>query len=321
MGPSPVLAVTALGDVTADLVLKELHERGIPVVQLDPGTDFAADARMSAYLDTTGLTGNIDTATRHVNLNAVRSVYWRRPSSYVRPGTHHSADESFVLSQARAGFGAVLASLPGALYVNHPWRNRIAEYKAAQLAVAARLGMSVPRTLITTVPEDARRFVADHARAVYKPLRAVHTPDTNGARRTVWVRTVDPDELDDGVAACPHLFQACVPKIADIRLTAVADRLFATRIDIDGDHLDWREDYSVLSYTPLAVPPVIRSAVVRYLNAFGLVFGAFDFALAQDHQWWFLECNPNGQWAFVDNATCDAVAAALADTLQKGATT
>ena len=56
-----------------------------------------------------------------------------------------------------------------------------------------------------------------------------------------------------------------------------------------------------------------------YLHAFGLTYGAFDFALAPDGRWWFLECNPAGQWAFVDEDTTRAIANALADTLQKGA--
>ncbi|MGW0538471.1 hypothetical protein [Streptomyces sp. NPDC003032] len=44
MTEPPVLVVTSLGDATADLVLGELHARDAPVVRLDPGTDFDADA-------------------------------------------------------------------------------------------------------------------------------------------------------------------------------------------------------------------------------------------------------------------------------------
>ncbi|MGW6454728.1 hypothetical protein ACWF94_02170 [Streptomyces sp. NPDC055078] len=138
--------------------------------------------------------------------------------------------------------------------------------------------------------------------------------------RTIWTSPVHADEIDDTVALCPHLFQTCVPKTADIRLAAVGNRMFATRIDTDGDHLDWRYDQRLITCSPIPVPRTIRNGVRSYLHAFGLVFGAFDFALDGDGQWWFLECNPSGQWAFVDQPTTQAIAAALADTLRKGDT-
>jgi ATP-grasp ribosomal peptide maturase len=314
-----VLVVTSLGDVTADRVVAELYDRGVPVVRLDPGTDFRAEAIVSARLGTSGLTGRIDTASRRLDLDAVRSVYWRRPAPYGGTGEGKTPEQRFINAQSRAGYSGILAALPNALYVNHPWRNRDAEYKPAQLATAARLGLRVPDTLITVVPDDARKFVAEYGPAVYKPLRTVHLPGDDGTSRTVWVRTVDADEIGEGVAACPHLFQSRILKSADVRLAAVHEEVFATRIDNDGEHLDWREDYERLSYTPIPVPAEVRSGVRAYLDTYGLVFGAFDFALAPDGRWWFIECNPNGQWAFVDDPTCHAIANALADTLQKGA--
>ncbi|MGW0538472.1 hypothetical protein [Streptomyces sp. NPDC003032] len=107
----------------------------------------------------------------------------------------------------------------------------------------------------------------------------------DGKNRTVWVRAVDPAGIDERISVCPHFFQAQVPKVADIRVAAVGAELFATGIDIDGGHLDWREDYARLTYTPVPVPTVVRSAVRGYLDMFGLVFGAFDFALDSDGQW------------------------------------
>ncbi|MEV3855028.1 ATP-grasp ribosomal peptide maturase [Streptomyces sp. NPDC050095] len=320
MREQPILAVTFLGDSTADLVLAELHGRGVPVVRLDPGVDFPTDARMSAHLTDHGLSGTIHTPTRMFELDDVRSVYWRRPTPYGGTGPGNTAEERFTNSQSRAGYSGILANLPGALYVNHPWRNRDAEYKNAQLAAASCVGMHVPESLITTDPDDARRFIREHGSAVYKPLRLVHLPGDDGKGRTVWVRAVKPTEVDERVSLCPHFFQACVDKVADIRLAAVGEELFATRIEIDGDHLDWREDYNRLSYAPVPVPAAVRVAVRAYLDALELTFGAFDFALDADGRWWFLECNPNGQWAFVDAPTRQAITEALADTLQKGRT-
>ncbi|MFE6163858.1 ATP-grasp ribosomal peptide maturase [Streptomyces sp. NPDC056486] len=311
--------MTSLGDATADLVLAELHGRGVPVVRLDPGADFDISARVSAHLNAEGLSGTIRTATRNLDLAAVRSVYWRRPTPYGGTGPGETTEEQFTNSQSRAGYSGVLATLTGALYVNHPWRNRDAECKTAQLATAVRLGLRAPESLITTDRDAARRFITEHGPTVYKPLRRVHLPGNDGTNRTIWVRVVESSEVDERISTCPHFFQAQVPKVADVRIAAVGEELFATRIDIDGDHLDWREDYDRLTYTPVPVPAEIRSAVRGYLDTFGLSFGAFDFALDSEGRWWFIECNPNGQWAFVDEPTRRAITEALADILQKGA--
>ncbi|WP_405820967.1 ATP-grasp ribosomal peptide maturase [Streptomyces sp. NBC_00838] len=319
MADSPVLVITALGDVTADLVLSELYGRGVPAVRLDPAADFPGPARMSAHVGAGPLTGDLMTATRHLDLSAVRSVYWRRPTPYGDPGQAETAEQRFGIEQSRTGYTGMLTVLPGALHVNHPIRNRAAEYKPAQLAAAVRLGLAVPDTLITNVAEDARTFAAEHGSVVYKPVHGVHLAGEDGRHRTIWVGAVDFDELDDSIAVCPHLFQACVPKIADIRLAAVGDCVFATRIDTEGDHLDWRQDQRLITCSPVPVPRGIRAAVRDYLQTFGLTFGAFDFALDSDGRWWFLECNPNGQWAFVNEPTAQAIAGALADILQKGA--
>ncbi|MFE7133657.1 ATP-grasp ribosomal peptide maturase [Streptomyces sp. NPDC057638] len=320
MADSPVLVVTALGDVTADLVLDELYGRGVPAVRLDPASDFPETAQVSSRIGGFGPTGTLITATRHLELSSVRSVYWRRPTPYGDPRTAESPGQRFAVEQSRTGYTGVLLALSGVLHVNHPTRNRAADSKPVQLATASRLGLAVPETLITNSPDDARMFAAEHQSVIYKPIHGVHLAGEDGRNRTVWTERVSADEIDDSITLCPHLFQACVPKVADIRLAAVGNRSFATRIDTDGAHLDWRYDQRLITCSPLSVPPGIHEAVRSYLDAFGLVFGAFDFALDRDGRWWFLECNPNGQWAFVDQPTTEAITTALADTLQKGTT-
>lgn len=320
MTDAPVLVVTALGDVTADRVLDELYGRGVPTVRLDPAADFVHTAGMSARLERGVFTGEITTATRHLDLSNVRSVYWRRPTPFDNPREAETPERRFAIEQLWHGSLGVLHALPDAFYVNHPARNRDAENKVLQLAIAARSGFAVPDTLITDVPADAAKFTAEHGSVIYKPVHRVHLMCDDGRSRTIWVHTVQAAELDDSIALCPHLFQSCVPKIADIRLAMVGDEAFASRIDIAGDHLDWRQDQSLVTYSPIPVPGPVLDSARTFLRTLGLHFGAFDFALDAEGRWWFLECNPNGQWAFVDEATTHAITSALADSLQKGHT-
>ncbi|MGW4047805.1 ATP-grasp ribosomal peptide maturase [Streptomyces sp. NPDC004721] len=315
----PVLVVTNLLDETADVVIRVLNARAVPVARLDPGVDLREGGALAATLGPDGMQGHITTVTRRIELGDVRSVYWRRPTAYSPPANLDGAAGEWAVHQFRWGMGGVLAALPRCLYLNHPLRNRTAEYKPSQLAVASRVGLSTPATLITTDPQQAREFcTAQRDGAIYKPLWTSPYPDAEGQARTVWVSAVDPGDITDAVSVCPHLFQAKVPKEFDVRLTAVGDKLFAVRIDIDGSHLDWRKDYSKLHYAAVPVPADVAGGIRAYLREFGLTYGAFDFAVTGDGQWTFIECNANGQWAWFPEEIRDPIAQALADQLQKG---
>ncbi|MFF8398455.1 ATP-grasp ribosomal peptide maturase [Streptomyces sp. NPDC016172] len=310
--PRPVLVVTSLHDPTADVVIRELHDRDVPVVRLDSG-DFPASLSVEAEINEHGLQGCLTTPSRNADLADIRSLYYRRPTGFAFPHLSEQ-DARFATAQARYGLGGVLASLPGCLYVNHPHRIGDAEFKPAGLTTAVDAGFLVPPTLITSSPDAAREFIKAHSSVIYKPIwNPVYLVD--GVSSVVKVAEVSADDIDDDVAGTVHLFQERVPKVADVRVTVIGGEVFCVRID--SDLLDWRTDYSRLAYTLVEAPPGIRPALHRYMNRFKLVFGAFDFAVGEDGRWWFLECNPSGQWHWLEDETGLPMCAALADLLER----
>ncbi|MGK5629633.1 ATP-grasp ribosomal peptide maturase [Streptomyces sp. URMC 123] len=313
-GGPPVLVVTRLDDATADEVITELNRRRVPVVRLDPG-DFPRGVTVSATFDSVGPGGRLATPSRELDLGNIRSVYWRRPTPYAAELALNGQAARWAVEEARYGLGGILAALPGAHYINHPWRNRDAEYKPTQLTTAARCGFTVPPTLITNDPDRARAFIAEHGPVIYKPLRETDCADDTGRALTVWIEDVTPEQVDTRIRHTAHLFQQRVSKSADIRLTAVGDRLTAVRIN-GSPGIDWRRHYDSLTYTRIPVPPEIDVSVRAYLDAFGLIFGAFDFGLGTDGRWHWYECNPNGQWAWFPEHITTPVTNALADRLQ-----
>jgi ATP-grasp ribosomal peptide maturase len=312
-----VLVLTEADDPTADLVIGELNVRGVPVVRFD-ASDFPSTLSVAA--DINGLRnwrGWLRTPTREVELTAVRSLYYRRPSdfdfSHLEP---HAA--RFAAAQARFGLGGLLANLSGCLYVNHPNAIADAEYKPVQLSVAASAGLRVPPTIITNNLAEARAFAKGVGRIIYKPLYlGLH--DLDGEPASIWVREVDEEDLDDSIAGTMHLFQARCNKVADLRVTVIGDKVFCVRIVTEHpDLLDWRYDYDHLSYSVIEPPAGLVDGIRAYMKRFDLVFGCFDFAVPRTGTPVFLECNPNGQWAWLEEATGLPMTLALADLLQKG---
>ncbi|OIJ88493.1 ATP-grasp ribosomal peptide maturase [Streptomyces colonosanans] len=310
--PRPVLVVTSLHDPTADVVIRELHGRDIPVVRLDSG-DFPASLSVETEITPHGVRGRLLTPSRTADLANVRSLYYRRPTGFAFPHLSEQ-DARFAVTQARYGLGGVLASLPDCLYVNHPHRIGDAEFKPSGLAAAVEAGFDVPPTLITSGPDAARAFVKRHGSVIHKPLsNPVYRID--GVSSAVKVTEVAAEDIDESVAGTAHLFQVRVRKTADVRVTVIGSQVFCVRID--SDLLDWRTDYDRLHYTPVVPPPGIETALRRYLAHFGLVFGAFDFCVGEDGRWWFLECNPSGQWYWLEPETGLPMCAALADLLER----
>lgn len=312
-----VWVVTQVDDSTADLVIEELHRRRVPVVRFDSG-DFPHALHVSGELATgQDWLGALVTPSRVGRLESVRSLYYRRPSGFSYPGLSVQ-DARFASAQARYGLGGIVASLPGCLYVNHPHRIGDAEFKPAGLAAAVSCGFSIPRTLVTNEPTKAREFAKAHAPVLSKPLWCSPWQNPQGEWCAPAVLEIDAESIDDSVHATMHLFQEIVPKVADIRTTAIGDRTFS--VLIRSNLLDWRDDYEAVTYTVVDTPRVVQRQIERYMHTFGLVYGAFDFAYTGMDEWIFLECNPSGQFAWMEPHTGLRMVSALADLLERGVT-
>ncbi|MFD4577525.1 ATP-grasp ribosomal peptide maturase [Streptomyces sp. NPDC058417] len=312
----PVLVATETDDLTADMVITELNRHDVPVTRFNPA-DIGAALTVSARFGTcpAPVAGQLRTPSRTVDLGQVRSVYWRRPR-WPAFGHLDADDARFAAAHTRYGLGGILYALDGPLWVNHPLRNAAADYKPAQLALAQRLGLTVPPTLVTNDPDEARAFAARHDQVIFKTLR--WTPyQRDGVPVTGWADPVTAQEIDDSVAVTPHLFQAVVDKDADLRVVVVGREVFAVRIE--SGMLDWRKNYAALSYRVVDLPGPVQSALLACLEHFGLVSGSFDLAVDKAGDPWWLELNPNGQWGWLEEATGLPISAAFARLLTQGA--
>lgn len=311
----PVLVATEADDITADMVITELNRRDVPVIRFNP-VDIGEDLTVSARFGTcpAPVVGHVRTTSRTADLTRVRSVYWRRPEwpSF----SHLSPDDSrFAAAQVRYGLGGTLYAMDGPVWVNHPLRIAGADYKPAQLALAQQLGFAVPPTLITNNPVDARAFISAQRDTIFKTLR--WTPySREGVPVTGWADRVTADEIDDSVRVTPHLFQARVDKVADLRVLIVGRHTFAVRID--SELLDWRRDYGALTYSVAHLTDRVDQALHAYLDRLGLVSGSFDLAVDRAGNYWWLELNPNGQWGWLQTETGLPMSTAFADLLTQG---
>ncbi|MGH3773289.1 MAG: ATP-grasp ribosomal peptide maturase [Pseudonocardiaceae bacterium] len=310
-----VVILTHRFDPTADKVVDELNRRGVPLFRCD-AADFPEKLSAEAELVDGRWSGQLRTARRRIDLDDITGIYYRRPTAFEFHPDLSDDEFRWATIQARMGFGGLLASLDR--WLNHPHQIGYAEYKPVQLRQAVACGLRVPRTLITNDPQTAQVFVSDVGHAVYKPFGGAGISDGDGFRHVFTTKVTADQCADPNVSRTMHLFQEWVPKEYEVRLTVVDGRFFAARIDATSEaaRVDWRSDYQSISYAVTETPGAVRSQVNALLDALGLRFAALDFIVAPDGRWWFLECNPNGQWAWIEEETGIPITGALADALE-----
>jgi ATP-grasp ribosomal peptide maturase len=307
-----VLIFTHWFDPTADHVVTVLTRRGVDVARFD-AADFPADLFVTSSLDDQWDV-RLNFKDRTVNLADVRGGYYRRPTSFDCRLDDRSEQE-WAKAEARAGLGGLL--LAAVRWMNHPHHSGYANYRAIQLMAARRAGLLVPPTVITSCPAQARAFAAEQGEVIYKPMTHV----SPGRGQVLYAVPVTVRDLDgdggEAISGTMHLLQRRIRADYAVRLTAVDGRMFAAAIFAHSDAaaVDWRADYDSLTYEPVETPPDVAVRVRTMMSQLGLRFGALDFLVTPDGMWHFLEINPNGQWAWIEQETGLRISEAIADSL------
>ena len=305
-----------------DRVVEELTGRGVPVFRTDLAA-FPQRLTLEARMEPDGWAGTLATAHREVKLGDIRSIWYRHPSHFDIVDGMSRPERRLAAAEARVGIAGVLCSLD-VLWVNYPSREADA-LKPRQLDVARRCGLCVPQSLITNRAGAVRDFAA----AVDGPLAGKNLSAASlveaGHIQTAYTRRLEPDDLTDlsGVETTAHLFQEFTDdKAFEVRVTVVGERVFAAAIHAHSEpaRIDFRTDYANLTYSVVEPPEPVLNGMREFLRTFDLSFGAFDFAVTSAEDWVLYECNPFGQYGWLEDALDLPITAAIADLLEAGAT-
>jgi glutathione synthase/RimK-type ligase-like ATP-grasp enzyme len=236
--------------------------------------------------------------------------------SLLRYEPHSHAN--FIERQFRELRRSLWALMGDKKWIDDPWKIQRAEGKIFQLAMAANVGLDIPDTVVTSDPEEVRRFYADHHGKIVSNI-VVPAPILD---HVIYTNPVTEDQMIgiDSVKMCPSIFQEEVLKSYELRITVVGDRVFAARIDSQDDEetkIDWRRkpvlnDHAV-SFSPCKIPDDITQKIYRFMVKMGLRFGCIDMIVTPDGKYVFLEINPNGQWYFVQLKTKMDIATSIVE--------
>jgi len=115
-------------------------------------------------------------------------------------------------------------------------------------------------------------------------------------------------KIDQAKLLRPHpwYLQSAIVGGADVTCVIIGEKLhlFFSQYTRSEDGIDWRTEIN----TPLqskwerasSIPDELNSSISKLMKEFGLLYGRIDF-IFKDGIYWFLECNPNGQFGWLDD--------------------
>lgn len=231
------------------------------------------------------------------------NVWLRRPRPIAPAAGRDAAERQHVAAEWGEALEGFLAHIPVHRWINHPTANVLASHKLEQLTRAQRLGLVVPRTLVTQSPASLRAFWRSADAIVAKPLASGYLERDDGRDTLIYTSEVEPRHLRnaDSVRACPTLFQVRIDKRYDVRMCVIDREILAIAMHRSDRALDVRRDnMDGVAYSRAAPPARTERAARRLVSSYGLRFAALDFVVDAAGTWYFLELNPNGQWAWLD---------------------
>lgn len=230
-----------------------------------------------------------------VDVTKLRLVWWRRsegrtevPDTVASPAMRKLVGKDSV-SALR---GALLAAFIGT-WISDPYATQRAQNKLLQLRIAREIGLTVPRTLVSSDPAQIREFTrAQGGTVIAKTLTGMPGMALEAGR----VR-LDSLTNDDELALSPTIYQQEIAGEDHLRVMVFGDRVHAARISSAA--LDWRLAND-LAIEPVEIDQGLQLALRLVVDRLGLRMGVFDLKVTPAGQPVFLEVNPQGQFLFVE---------------------
>lgn len=255
---------------------------------------------------------------RTIAQDEVTTIWWRQKpfQLYFPDHPERNAAQEFASREWRSMLSSLPLFLTNTQWINPVQEQAEASFKPTQFIWAIQAGFKVPATAFTNSPLSARGLAKRCKRMVYKTFSGYTFPDA----KAVFTTEIDVASLADenAVRITPGIYQELIQKEHELRVTFVGDQIFSAKIDSQSRSdtaLDWRRNQDVNIYSPVDLDDDILSKIRKFIILSRLKFGVLDLILDQSGQVVFLECNPAGQWLWIEEFTGLPISSAVADAL------
>jgi glutathione synthase/RimK-type ligase-like ATP-grasp enzyme len=254
----------------------------------------------------------IEGSTGSVTLNNMRSIWWRRPSKFrIDDSVTDPKVRKFCMSECDHFFKGVMNAIDVPI-INNPFNEDLAGHKPFQLMMAQKVGLDIPKTIMSNDVESILNFWKDlDGKCIYKNF----TPPS-------WTFTDTRQLTKEAIKNLPKLrhapiiVQEKIEKGLDVRVNVIGKTIYAASVktSVPAAELDWRLDLTA-KWEEHILPDKIGEKLISLLNNLGLHYGCVDMRQQPDGTYKFFEVNPSGQFLFVEIHTGQPLLRSLAGLL------
>lgn len=297
-----VILITNTHDITIDYVVKELRNRNIIYYRLN--TDDIPNKIKLDFNFENGTFTIVDLYKKtEFNLCDFNSVYYRRPminSLYYLEEINHN-EKNYLQRELFAIFEGIYKILENKFWLNNVYRIREAENKIFQLILAKNIGFNTPDTVISNNYLTVKKIVEKYKyNNIIKSIKNGYIDDN----KVIFTSLIDNNIVENQISIFPNFIQNNIDKFCDIRCTIVGNDVFSAKILSQNEissKIDWRKSKYILEHKKHKLPIDIKLKCIELTKELKLNYSAIDLVLDKNGKYIFLEINPNGQWAWIEN--------------------
>ena len=296
-----ILVLTNFFDPTSDLVIKRIEERGLgKVVRFHPEEMMDNN---KVYVCNKDDRVRIISSELSFSTQDVGAVWYRRPRF---PKVVAKEDE--VTRYEELEFKGLIEGLYGILdnarWYSDDYSMQRASNKLHQIRVASRLGFSVPKTIICHNDLEILKNI-NPCDYVVKPLNPSNCLAKNSNVQACLCTIAFSKELllwySNLEQKFPIFLQQKITKKKELRVTVIGKDIVTVAIDTKNTKtIDTRASWENAEHYLTDISSDLKDKILSFQKYFNLNYGAFDFIVDSDDVCWFLECNPAGQFAWID---------------------
>lgn len=304
-----ILIITHREDYTVDFIVNQLNQKSIPYFRLN-----CEDIGNYDYT----INGSNNFEPSFNSMSGFSSVWYRRTKSPDVEGLaepYKSYIEDELLHMIKCLNGITTDD-----WVSSPEKIDRAENKLYQLKTANRLGLLIPETIVTNNKNELKLFFKNNnENIIVKPFYRNQILHHN-TKKLIFTNILTKEKIDNinHYDLTPAIYQRNIEKQYEVRVTIVNNDVFAASVNSQVDSEtknDWRRKQ--LPFYRYSLPRYIEDKCRDLVSELGLKFGAIDIIKAKDGEYYFLEINPNGQWAWIEMDTKLPISNSLIKTLTK----
>lgn len=326
-----ILIFTNKEDSHPTNVIKHLVGWGVPVFRLNTEC-LLTDYEFSWWCsDTQPADFHIKNVKNGLELygHEITAVWDRRPKiPHELPITHKERSVNKYNREEAHGFLSFLRYYIKDIYsIGSIAGDRPADSKMLQLSIARELGMRIPDTCFANYQLAFTPLLQRNQAISLKPIGNASVFLNGEAEYVFYSQKAESSAImaqpKEAFSQTVSFLQNYIDKQYELRVTACCNDIVACKIDSQAQtdatgKIDWRQGYEHdLKHEIVDIPDSIKDFCHAFLKKMKLNFGCFDFIVTPENEYIFLECNPNGQWLWIELLTGFDISKVIAQNLAK----